>query len=209
MSIKKSVASFLILSFHHPHILEPSNHHYHNTTTTMATYTLYDASIGTGKDILNSLSAIVAKAESSSAASSIPKASTHPDMLPFTFQVFVTTATVAKMIARVTGTEPVEMENNLETFDAMKARIAEVQKMLEGVSRDTVNGRENEIVPVGLGKGKPDGKLKSWQYVHGYAVPNIYFHLTTAYNIARKEGVEIGKMDYLVPFMGKFLEGQM
>lgn len=175
----------------------------------MATYTLYDASISVAKDALNSLSAIVAKAESSPAAASIPKASIHPDMLNFSFQIHISTQTIAKMAARVTGTEPVELENNLETFDAIKARIADVQKKVEGISRDAVNSRENETVPVGLGKGKPDGKLKSWEYVHGYAIPNIYFHVTTAYNIVRKEGVEIGKMDYLVPFMGKFLAGQI
>lgn len=175
----------------------------------MATYTLYDASIGTAKDALTSLSAIIAKTESSSVAATIPKASIHSNMLPFSFQIHTITALVSKMVSRVTGTDVVELENNLETFDAMKARISEIQKQLEGVSKETVNSRENETVPVGLGPNKPEGKLKSWQYVQGYAVPNIYFHLMTAYNIARKEGVEIGKMDYLVPFMGKFLAGQI
>ena len=174
----------------------------------MASYTLYEASILVAQDVLNSLSAILSKAESSSQAASIPKASIHPDMLPFTFQVHITTQTIAKMVARLTAKDPVEMENNLETFDAMKARVAEVQKQLQSASRDAVNARENETVAVGLGKGKPDGKLKTWEYVHGYVVPNIYFHLTTAYDIARKEGVDIGKMDYLSPFMGKFLAGQ-
>lgn len=175
----------------------------------MASYTLYDASISVAKDALNSLSAIIAKAESSSAAAAIPKASIHPDMLNFSFQIHIITSTITKMTARLTGTDPVELENNLETYDAMKARIAEVQKKVEGVSREAVNGRENETVPLGLGKDRPEGKLKSWEYVHGYAIPNIYFHVTTAYNIVRKEGVDIGKMDYLVPFLGKFLAGQM
>lgn len=174
----------------------------------MTAYSLYDASVGVAKDVLGSLSAIVAKAEASPVAASIPAARIHEDMLPFTFQVFFVTQTVHKMVARLTGAVPKEYENNLETFDAMKARIAEVESQLAAVGRDAVEGRDNTIVPVGLGPNKPEAKLESWQYVHGYIVPNIFFHLSTAYNIARKEGVELGKMVYLAPFIGKFLEAQ-
>jgi hypothetical protein len=175
----------------------------------MAAYTLYDASITMAKDALNSLSAVVAKAEASPAGANIIQSSIHADMKPFRFQITCVTGTINKMVARLTGKDPVDLEDNLDSLDAMKARIAEVQKALDGVSRETVNARETETVPVGLGPGKPEGKLKSWEYVHGYAVPNIYFHLTTAYNIVRKDGGDIGKMDYLSPFMGKFLAGQI
>lgn len=173
----------------------------------MAAYTLYDASIGVAKDALTALSGVIAKAEGSSAAASIPEARTCADMLPFSFQVHFVTQTVSKMVARLTGAEPKEYENNLETYDAMKARITDVQAQVEAVDRDVVNGREKEIVSMGMGKDKPDAQLEGWKYAHGYAVPNIYFHLTTAYNIARKEGVELGKLDYIVPFVGKFLPG--
>jgi hypothetical protein len=171
----------------------------------MAAYTLYDASIVLAKDALTSLSAIIAKAEGSSAAASIPEARIHSDMLPFTFQVHFVTQTISKMIARLTGAEPKEYENNLETYDAMKARIADVQAQVDAVDRDVVNGREKEIVSLGMGKDSPEYKLEGWKYVHGYAVPNIYFHLTTAYDIARKEGVDVGKRDFIMPFIGKFL----
>ena len=174
----------------------------------MSSYTLYDASITVAKDALNALSAVVAKAEASPAGASIGQSSIHADMKPFRFQINTVTGTINKMVARLTGAEPKDLEDNLETIDAMKTRIAEIQKVLDGVTQETVNGREGETVPVGLGPGKPDGKLKSWEYVHGYAVPNIYFHLVTAYNIVRKEGGDIGKMDYLSPFLSKFLAGQ-
>lgn len=171
----------------------------------MAAYTLYDASMGVAKDALTALSAVIAKAEGSSAAASIPEARIYSDMLPFTFQVHFVTQTISKMVARLTGAEPKEYENNLETYEAMKARIADVQAQVEAANRDDVNGREKETVGLGLGKDTPEVKLEGWKYVHGYAVPNIYFHLATAYGIARKEGVELGKRDYIMPFLAKFL----
>lgn len=175
----------------------------------MAAYTLYDASVGVAKDALVALSAIITKAEASSVAASIPAARIHADMLPFSFQVHVVTQTIHKMIARTTGAEPKDYENSgLETFEGMKTRIAEVQSQLEAVDRAAVNGREKETVSFGMGPGRPDAKVESWQYVHGYATPNIYFHLVTAYDIVRKEGVDIGKMDYLDPFLVKFVAGQ-
>ncbi|KAL6853103.1 hypothetical protein ACO1O0_007656 [Amphichorda felina] len=152
----------------------------------MTAYSLYDASFGVAKDVLGSLSAVIAKAEAS--------------------PVYFIAYTVHKMLSRLTGAVPKNYEDNLKTFDDMKARIAEVESQLAAVGRDAVEGRDNVIVPVGLGPNRPEAKLETWQYVHGYTVPNIFFHLTTAYDIARKEGVELGKMVYLAPFLGKFLE---
>lgn len=168
-------------------------------------FSLYDASIGSAKDACESLLAVISKAESSSAAATIPTARIHPDMLPFHYQVYIFANTVHKMIARVTGAEATEIEAVGESYDSMRSSVQSLQKELEAASRDTVNGRQAETVAVGQGKGKPDGKMESWGYVMGYANPNIYFHLTTAYNIIRKEGVDIGKQDYLAPFMGKKL----
>lgn len=169
-------------------------------------YTFYDASIGVAKDALASLSTIIDKVESSSVAAAVPAGRIHPDMLPFKFQVYMVTTTIHKLVARTTGSEPKEYENNHETLEAMKTLIAEIQAQVESADRDTINSRETEIVSVGMGKGKPDAKMQSWQYAHGWAVPNVYFHLVTAYDIARKEGVEVGKFDFLGAFMGKFIQ---
>lgn len=91
----------------------------------------------------------------------------------------------------------------------MEARLATVQKQLDAVDKDTVNGRGGEIVGVGLGPGNPEAKVQAWQYVHGYGMPNIYFHLMTAYSIVRKEGGQLGKFDYLMPFMQEFIGDQL
>jgi hypothetical protein len=171
-------------------------------------YSLYDASIGVAKDALASLANILEKIEASPVAGTIAQARLHPDMLPFTFQVHCVTAITQKLVARSTGAEPKDLKTP-ETLEDMKARVAEIQAEVDAVSKDVVNGREKEIVPLGMGRGKPDAKVETWQYIHGYYLPNVFFHLVTAYDIARKEGVELGKQDYQKPFLFKFVENQI
>jgi hypothetical protein len=173
----------------------------------MASYTLYDASFGVIKDALEALSTILDKIAASPVAGSIAEARIHPDMLPFSFQVHFITVVAHKCLARISAQFNIEdlSSEELTSVDAMKARIAKIQKQLESVTKEAINSRENETVKLGLGPGKPEVDIKAWQYVHGYAVPNIYFHLVTAYDIARKEGVELGKRDFQNPFLGKFI----
>ncbi|KAM5357831.1 hypothetical protein ACJZ2D_015860 [Fusarium nematophilum] len=165
-------------------------------------YSLYDASIVLAVDALNSLSSILKKASSHPNASSFPSAKLADDMLPLSFQVFIVTDVAQKIVARTTGVEPLSLDRNLDSFEAMQARIEQVLEVVGKVDRDAVNAREDEIVPVGLGPGKTV-EMKSWNYINGYALPNMFFHLTTAYAILRKEGVELGKQDYQTAFLGK------
>ena len=171
----------------------------------MATYTLYDASIGASKSALTALSNIIDKAEASPVAAAVPTARLLEDMLPFTSQIFFVVNSVHKLVCRLTGAQPKEYENNFNTYEAMRAVIADLRTQLDAVDRETVNKRETEIVSFGQGKGKPEVPMQVWQHAHGWAVPNMYFHVVTAYAIARKEGVKLEKSDYLAPFLGPFL----
>ena len=174
----------------------------------MASYTLYDASFGVFKDALGALSNILDKVAASPVAGSIAEARIHPNMLPFSFQVHCVTQYASKCLARVSDQFPVESfaMDELTSIDAMRARIAKVQAQFDSVTKEAINSRENETVKLGLGPGKPEVDIKAWQYVHGFAVPNVYFHLVTAYDIARKEGVDLGKLDYQTAFLGKFIQ---
>ncbi|KAH0599076.1 hypothetical protein MHUMG1_03191 [Metarhizium humberi] len=165
-------------------------------------YTLYDGSIATAQDNLTSLKAILKKAEAAPNATSLPDARIHEDMLPLSFQVHVVSDIAQKMVARSTGAEPQKLENDLKTFDDFYKRIDQVQDLLTKTDKEVVNKRVGDLVPIGLGPGK-NAELPSHAYVTGYAIPNLFFHLVTAYNILRKEGVPLGKMDYLTPFIGK------
>ncbi|KAH6984537.1 hypothetical protein BKA56DRAFT_671040 [Ilyonectria sp. MPI-CAGE-AT-0026] len=167
-------------------------------------FTLYDASIAQAQDALAALSAILTKAEAHANSANFIGAKLIDDMLPFNFQVFFVTDLAQKLAARGCGTEPLTMERNLDSFAAMQARITQVLEILAKVDRDAFNARESAEVAVGLGPGK-EVKMQMKQYVTGYAMPNLFFHTSTAYGILRKEGVEIGKMDYLTPFIGKYV----
>lgn len=170
----------------------------------MSGFTVYDAAIPGVKDALNSLSAILKKGEAAPNASSLPGAKLVEDMLPLSFQIHMVTDTASKLVARSTGVEPTKFENNLSSFDDFNARIAAVQDILAKADRDTINAKANDTVPLGMGPGK-NLELASVSYIGAYALPNIFFHTVTAYNILRKEGVPVGKMDYLGPFMAQHL----
>ncbi|TWU78294.1 hypothetical protein ED733_008366 [Metarhizium rileyi] len=165
-------------------------------------FTLYESSIGAAKDVLTSLKAILKKAESAPNAATLPDARIHEDMLPLSFQVHFVTDIAQKTMARTTGVEPQKLEANLKTFDDFFRRIDQAEELLAKADKDVVNKRIDEAVPLGLGPGKTT-ELPSHAYVSGYAIPNLFFHLVTAYDILRKEGISLGKTDYLSPFIGK------
>lgn len=170
-------------------------------------YALYDSSILLAKDALNSLSAILKKAEAHPGAAAFPQAKLHEDMLPLSFQVHCVTDTAQKIVARTTGAEPLALaRDSLDTFEAFHARIAQVLDVVDKADKEVVNRREGETVTLGLGPGK-SAQIQSRDYVNGYGLPNLFFHLTTAYAILRKEGVPLGKQDYQSAFLGKYIQG--
>ncbi|KAJ4328387.1 hypothetical protein N0V84_001258 [Fusarium piperis] len=170
-------------------------------------YALYDSAILLAKDALNSLSAILKKAEAHPNAASFPQARLCEDMLPLSFQVHFVTDLAQKIASRTTGVEPLTLSrDDFDSFEAFHARIAQVLEVVEKADREVVNKREAETVTLGLGPGK-SVDLQSRDYVNGYGLPNLFFHLTTAYAILRKEGVPLGKQDYQAAFLGKYIQG--
>ncbi|PHH77522.1 hypothetical protein CDD82_3477 [Ophiocordyceps australis] len=163
-------------------------------------YGLYDTSVVIPRDALKSLSAILKKAEAAPNAASLPEARIHPDMLPLTFQVYTVTDIAQKMVSRVSGREPVLLERDLKTFADMHARIHQVLELLADADKDAINKRVDDIVPFNLGPTKM-AQAPAGAFVNGYGLPNLFFHLVTAYDILRKEGIVLGKMDYLTSFM--------
>ncbi|KIL90030.1 hypothetical protein FAVG1_06768 [Fusarium avenaceum] len=171
-------------------------------------YSLYDAAILHSKDALNSLSSILKKAESHANAASFTTAKLAEDMLDLSFQVHFTTDTAQKIAARLTGSEPLTLaREDCNSFESYQARIAQVLEVLNKVDRELVEKRIDEVVTIGLGPGK-SADMKCRDFAQGYAIPNVFFHLTTAYAILRKEGVDLGKMDFLTPFVGQVAANQ-
>ncbi|KAE8383491.1 hypothetical protein BDV26DRAFT_251046 [Aspergillus bertholletiae] len=162
-------------------------------------HTFYDATIVVVQSILRTLSHILHQAEQRPDANALLTARLHDDMYPLTDQIRITTQFSANLVARLTGQEPVTFEGSPTTYAQSYERIEAVQKALTEADRDVVNQHANVVATTKMGPER-EMDMSAAAYAHSVALPNIYFHLTTAYGILRKEGVPLGKRDYFVGF---------
>ncbi|KAK3305615.1 uncharacterized protein B0T15DRAFT_397365 [Chaetomium strumarium] len=162
----------------------------------MAAIPLYDITVGCALDANKTLLHIIKKAQAHPDAASFASARIYPDMLPFTFQVYTVTNFSKKMVERLTarGESIGAWEDNEETLEQLVARVEKTIALLEGVKREEVEPKEQTI---SYGPKYHSVQATTNQYVLGYALPNLLFHLSTAYDILRMKGVELGKGDFL------------
>jgi uncharacterized protein len=164
------------------------------------TLSMYQASVPRFVNILGNLSNILDKAQAHVDAKKLdPAALTgyrlFPDMLPMTKQVQIACDTAKGAVARLAGMEIPAYEDNERTLADLKVRIAKTVAFIQTVTPAQIDGSEDkEIV---IKRGDKETRYKGMQFLLGHALPNFYFHVTTAYNILRHNGVEIGKRDYL------------
>jgi len=161
---------------------------------------MYQASAPRFANILRNLSAILEKAEAHCAAKKIePSALTSyrlfPDMFPLTRQVQIASDTAKGAVSRLAGIEIPKYEDNEQTFAELKARIAKTIDFVESVSAAKIDGSEDKEIVLQMRSG--ERRFTGMQYLLGHAYPNFYFHVTTAYNILRHNGVEVGKADFI------------
>jgi hypothetical protein len=161
---------------------------------------MYQASAPRFINMLNNLSAILDKAQAHAEARKIdPLVLTgdrlFPDMLPLTRQVQIACDGAKGAVARLAGVEIPKHEDTEQTFAELKGRIAKTIAFVQSIKPAQIEGTEDKDVVLKLG-GK-DVVFKGMQYLLGHALPNFYFHVVTAYNILRHNGVEIGKRDYI------------
>jgi hypothetical protein len=101
----------------------------------------------------------------------------------------------ASVAARLAGVEIPVFEDNEKTLAELKARIAKTQTFLQSVTAVQIDGTEDKDIVVK--RGDKETHYKGMQFLLGHALPNVYFHVTTAYAILRHNGIELGKRDYL------------
>lgn len=118
------------------------------------------------------------------------------DQFPFVRQVQVACDNAKGAAARLAEIEIPKYEDNEKTVDELKARIAKTVEFLKSIKTEQIAGKENVKIALQYWGGK---SLDGFDYVTNYLIPNFYFHVTTAYSILRKNGVEIGKSDYMGP----------
>jgi hypothetical protein len=127
-------------------------------------------------------------------ANTLLQARLAPDQFPFVKQVQIACDTAKMAAFRLAGKEPPAQEDNEKTLEDLHARVRACVKHLETFKESDFVGAEGRMVPVKFMPGK--GFLGS-DYVSEFAVPNFYFHATTAYAILRHNGIDLGKGDFL------------
>jgi hypothetical protein len=161
---------------------------------------LYQASAPRFANTLKNLSALLDKTQAHCEAKKIdPLAITSfrlfPDMFPLNRQIYIATDTAKGAVARLAGIEIPKYEDVEQTLPELKARIAKTVDFVMSVPAAKIEGAGDKDISMKIA-GK-DTVLKGAQYLLGHAYPNFYFHCTTAYNILRHNGIEVGKRDFL------------
>jgi len=162
--------------------------------------TMYQASAPRFANILNNLSAILAKAKAHAEAKKIDEqvlsgSRLYPDMFALARQVQIACDSAKGAVARLAGVEIPKHEDTEKTFDELRERIAKTLAFIASVKAAQIDGSEDKGIVLKL-RGN-EVTFKGMQYLLGFAWPNFYFHVTTAYNILRHNGVEIGKQDFI------------
>jgi uncharacterized protein len=150
---------------------------------------------------LNALSALLDKAEAFATAKKIEPAvllrtRLSPDMFDFTRQVQTVTDQARRGSARLAGVEPPSVEDTETTIGDLKARLAKTIAYLKTLDAKAIDASADRDVKFPIGAGMT-GQMKGADYLNHFVLPNYYFHLTTAYDILRHCGVEIGKRDFI------------
>ncbi len=163
-------------------------------------FDIYDASVPVFVGSLTSLSKILAKGAAHIEAKGYKpdgflQARLAPDMHPLPNQIQIASDAAKGAAARLAGVEIPSMPDTEVTFAELQERIAKTIAFLKGLDRKTFEGADaKEIV---LKVGANEWKMSGAQFLTTFALPNFFFHVTTAYALLRSSGVEIGKRDFL------------
>jgi hypothetical protein len=162
---------------------------------------MYSASVPIFTTMLGNLSHLLDKAQSFIDAKKCdPVAITQyrlaPDMLPFTRQILIACDASKNAVARLSGVEAPKFEDKESTIAELQARIQKTLDYLASVPAAKIDGSEDKAITFPVGR-EGTRTMAGEAYLKHWALPNMFFHVTTAYAILRHNGVELGKADYL------------
>lgn len=163
---------------------------------------IYDATIPPLKRTLSNLAAILEKGEQYADAKKVEhqvllNSRLFVDMYPLTRQVQIATDMSKGAGARLAAIEIPKYEDNETSFAELQARIAKTIAFLDSINPQQLEGAESREITITIRKA--DIKFSGQDYLLKWVLPNVYFHVTTAYNILRHNGVELAKQDFLGP----------
>lgn len=165
------------------------------------TISLYAASLPLFKQMLNSMDAVLSKAEEHAVARKIDpdallQARLFPDMFPLLRQVQVATDFARGVSARLAGVDVPVFEDNQHTFADLHQLISKSLAFIDTIKPEQVDGQENRQITTRPGTPK-ERNFAAQDYLLHYGLPQFFFHITTTYAILRHNGVEVGKRDYM------------
>ena len=161
---------------------------------------MYQASVPVFLRLFGNLAAILKKAEADAVARKIDPAvllaaRLAPDMHPLMRQVQIASDAAKAAVARLAGLEAPSMPDTETSFAELQARIARTVDFVGSTTQAQIDGSEEK--PILLKFPGREFTMTGQDYLLQFALPNFYFHVTTAYAILRHNGVALGKMDFI------------
>jgi uncharacterized protein len=165
------------------------------------TVSMYKISAPIFVQFLTALGAVLDKAAAHCEAKKIDPqallgARLFPDMFPLLRQVRAATDHAVSATARLAGAEPLAFANTETSFAELNERIAKAVDFIKGFKAAQIDGSEDKAIKITF----PSGATRDFtgqSLLLGNSLPNFYFHCTTAYDILRHCGVEVGKRDFM------------
>ncbi len=118
-----------------------------------------------------------------------------PDMLPLARQIQIASDIAKNSVARLAGQEPPRFEDSETTIEQLRARLARTIDFLKSVPASALDGAETRDIKVPVRERTLE--FKGLEFLQRWAIPNVFFHVVTAYDILRHNGVDLGKRDFL------------
>jgi uncharacterized protein len=159
-------------------------------------FTIYDASAPVFVSTLKNMRAWLDKAAGEGDPAALVEARLAEDMKPLTAQYQFASDSAKNAIARLIGIDPPAMPDTETTFAELQQRCDKTIAFIEGVALTDFDRAEDREVTIKFPNGM-GYRFTGGDYLRRFALPNFYFHATTAYAILRAQGVSLGKPDYL------------
>ena len=165
------------------------------------TTSLYDTAVPVFNQMLGGLSGVLTKAQAHAEARKIePDALLHsrlfPDMFSLLRQVRVACDFARSVSARLAGVEVPAYADDEVGFVDLQARITRTLAFINGLTTEQFEGSASREIVTQAGTPK-EKRFAGQSYLLNYGLPHFFFHVTTAYNILRHNGVDVGKKDYI------------
>jgi uncharacterized protein len=164
------------------------------------TLSMYQASVPVFVRALGNLADVLKKGEAHAKSKNVTdevllQTRLIPDMLPLVKQVQIAADIACRGAARLAGAEPMSFEDNETTLEQIYSRIDRAIEYIKTFKPEQIDGSEARTVVMKTRTGEVT--FEGQAYLLGFVLPNVFFHCTTAYNILRVAGTEIGKTDFI------------